>query len=380
MTPEEFRANIPAAREAAYLNNAAITPMSLPVRSAIERTLDRMQGIMGEDMNDFFGRPQRIRRMLAGMLNASEEEVGLVTCTSAGLSMLANSLPLEAGDEVLIPRGEFPASAYAWLNAASRRGLKVRYVPSDVGVLPTDRLLEAIGSSTRVVSCSLVSFSSGFRCDAERIGLECRRRGIFFILDGTQAIGALPTDVKAIGCTAIAGSGHKWLHCLPSTGYMHVDQELLQRLEPPNAHWLRYLKSDNFQGLTDYDYRALADARKFETATAPFIEMAAMEAGVSMLLDVGVKEVRNNALALLDRLSGFLEERGLEIVAPLDAVHRSTILCFRHPDAGGLHGYLLKKRIITSLREGAIRVSPGGYNNAEDIERLMAAVSEYPGS
>lgn len=377
MTPEQFRSLFPVTKRAVYLNNAAITPMAEPIRTALTSALDTLEGIETENLDDFFGRPQRIRERFARMINAAGDEIGLVSCTSAGISALAHSLPLAPGDEVLIPRGEFPASAYAWLNAASLRQLEVRYVDSDVGVLPTEDLLGEIKPRTRVITCSLVSFSSGFRCDAEKIGRECRERGIFFILDGTQAVGALPVDVKAIGCAALACSGHKWLHSLTNTGYLYVSNELLPQLEPPSAHWLRYLQSDSFFGLTEYGYRPLADARKFEMATNSYLDLAVRESSLELLDSIGSENIRSHVFSLLDRLVEFLSDVGLEIVAPLEPVHRSTILCCRHPDAQQLQRYLSERKIIVSLREGAIRFSPSAFNTLGEIEELIKAVEDF---
>lgn len=377
MNIEDTRELWPVAKEVAYLYCAGEMPIATPVRKAIEEMLTRKERPHELGLDDYFGLPRRVRERLARLINAAPEEIGIVGPTSAAFSALAHSLPLMPGDEVIIPQGEHPAAVYPWLSAASLRGIVVRFVEADAGVIPTERLLSAIGPKTRVISCSLVGFSSGFRCDAERIGAECRERGIYFVLDGIQAVGAIPTDVKAIGCTAIAGSGYKWLCSLSSIGFLYVDKEILPALEPPTTGWICFMRSEDFGGVTDYDYRLLSDGRKFETGTTPHVELAAMEAGLKLVEDIGVENIRNHIFTLLDRLAEFLKSRGLEIMAPLDPEHRSTILCFRHPRFSELKNYLAERKVIVSVREGAIRVSPGVFCTVEDIDMLVRAVSDF---
>lgn len=367
----------PVTNDVVYLNCAAEMPLAAPVRKAVDEMLDRKERPHTLSVKDYFDMPKRIRERVARLINASPEEIGIVTSTSAGLSALAHSLPLRAGEEVIIPGGEHPAAVYPWLSAASLRGIKVRLVDCDSGVLPAERLLAAVGPATRAIAGSLVSFSSGFRCDAEKIGAECGRRGIFFILDGIQAVGAIPTDVKAMACTAMAASAYKWLFFQSSIGFLYVQKELMRQLEPPTAGWISYLRDENFAGVTDYDYRPLEDGRKFEMGTTQHVEMAGMEAGLKLVEEIGVERIRDHVFTLLDRLVSFLNDCGMETVAPLEPVHRSTILCFRHPRAGELVGFLHKEGVIVSLREGAVRVSPGIFNTADDIDRLTDAVSRF---
>ena len=145
------------------------------------------------DEDAFFDVPQKLKKILGRLINASPEEIVLGNSTSYGIHLLANGLPLEAGDEVLLVDGDFPANILPWL-ALEKRGVKVRFL-NPVGEVPVpEEVAKAIAASTKVFCTSWVNSFNGHAIDIHKIGEICRERGIIFLVNGSQALGARALD------------------------------------------------------------------------------------------------------------------------------------------------------------------------------------------
>jgi cysteine desulfurase / selenocysteine lyase len=146
----------------------------------------------------FFATLQRSRELAATLIGASAGEIALTTNTSHGLNLAAFALPLGPGDEILTVDREFPANVFPWMKRAERTGASLVRLPC-VNDVPDDAaLLEAIATrpNVKVVTVSWVSFCSGARIDIDAVGAACRARGIYFVVDAIQGLGALPLDVS----------------------------------------------------------------------------------------------------------------------------------------------------------------------------------------
>src|SRR5690606_17680931 len=134
---------------------------------------------------DFFPQLDRSRALIAQLIGASAEEIALTTNTSWGVNLAAYALPLGPGDIVLGSEGEFPANVYPWMAAAKQRGFTFELVPMRGFAVDEDEILRRIETDPRVkgVALSWVSFWTGYRIDAKRIGTACRMRGVWFAMD-----------------------------------------------------------------------------------------------------------------------------------------------------------------------------------------------------
>src|SRR6185503_15588217 len=115
-------------------------------------------------------------------------------------------------DVILTPDKEFPANVYPWWAAAQERELEYRRVPLEDGVISEDMLLAAMDDDdVKCVSVSWVDSANGCRVDLARIGRACRERGIYFVIDAIQGVGAVPLDVRETYADIIACGGQKWM-------------------------------------------------------------------------------------------------------------------------------------------------------------------------
>lgn len=368
----------PFSVETTYLNAAAVGPLSESARRATEAYVAARARVHTLGAEHFDGVLRACRQAAARLVGAAPEEIALGGNTSYGLNLAALGLPLRPGSTAVVSDREFPANVYPWMRL-QQQGVALEIVPTDARGLPDEaRLLERLTrGDVSLFALSAVQFATGYLADVRRFGEICREYGVFFVVDAIQALGQLPLDVKALQIDVLACGGHKWL-CGPfGTGFAYVRDELIERLEPHAVGWSSMRASQDFGALLDYRYDFVDDARRFEVATLPLQDFAALAASLELLLGVGVERIRAHVAALLEPLVAWLAERpAVEIVSDLRPEHRSGIFCFRPRDAQAAFAALRRADVHAVLREGAIRLSPHLYNTPADLERVLGVLAE----
>src|SRR5437588_9073405 len=124
------------------------------------------------------------------MRTARHDQVAMTASTGDGLMHIADGLRWRAGDTILTAEGEFPSNVYPWLNLQDQ-GVQVHFVKMHEHRIRVEDVLAQISEHTRLVSLSLVEFSTGFRNDIATIARHCHDRGVLCGIDAMQALGAL---------------------------------------------------------------------------------------------------------------------------------------------------------------------------------------------
>ena len=369
---DDYRALFPVTERFAYLDHAALGPLSRPVVEAQVRFMER-QATMGSEAGPEFRRAREaLRAAMAAFIGADPDEIALTKNTPEGLSIVAGGLGWRPGDSVVTTDLEFPANMYPWLNLREK-GVDVRIVPSEAGRIPVERLLEAIDPTTRVLAISLVQFSTGFRSDLARLAEFCRPRGVYLVADAIQALGVMPVDVRELGVDFLAAASHKWLLAPFGMGWFYCRRELLDRLQPVEVGQASMVERASY---LDYQLEFVPNAGRFECGVVNQQGVWGLQASLDLFNQVGLENVRDQILALHDYLADALSSRDYQIVSSLEQNERSGILSFRseHCDSASLRERLHQAGVIVSLREGLVRVAPHFYNNTQDIDRLVDAL------
>jgi cysteine desulfurase/selenocysteine lyase len=361
------------AAETIYMNAASTGP--LPQRSIdaqVEFTRRRATPhLVG--FEDQFGTLTRCRQLVSELINADEREIALSTNTGAGINLAAWGLPLGTGDEVVVPDGEFPANMYPWLAAANARGFGVHVVPLCDGILDEEALLVALDRpNVRALSVSWAGFSSGVVADLDRLGGVCRARGIRFVVDAIQGIGALTLDVRRTPVDVLACGAQKWLLGPWGSGFTYVRREIMPSITPQPVSWMAVRGSDDFSRLVNYDLTWRDDARRFEQVTLPYQDFAGMAASLELLRVLGPRAVSEHIQACTRRLLVDARARGIALVTP--ETRHAGIASVRPLDAIAASARLEAAGVIHSVREGTIRLAPHCYTNDDDLERTIRAL------
>jgi cysteine desulfurase / selenocysteine lyase len=368
------RVEFPWTDETTYLNNASIGPLPERTRLALEAFNRRRATPFRLPDRDLFATLAESRRMIAALLSAAPEEIALTVNTSFGLGVVARALPLHAGDVVLVSDREFPANVYPWLRLRER-GIEVELVPTTPLGWPDEaRLLERLEDPrVRALAVSLVQFSNGYQVDLAALSSATRRTGAFLVVDAIQAVGQLPVDLSSTPVDVLACGGQKWLLSPWGSGFVYVRRDLIPALSPPVTGWMAFEGTDDFTRLTTYNDTLRADARRFELITLPYQDFAGMNASLELVLELGVARIAAHLRRLHEPVLAWAERTGARVVSPVGA-HGSGIICLAPAEVGESFRRLKAARIICSLREGAIRLSPHGYNTVEEMERVVSVL------
>lgn len=373
----DFRAlrdrEFPHVARAPWLNAASMGPLPERARGAVEAYNRRRSDIHALRGDDFEPVLARARRAAARLVGADADEIALLPNTSHGINLAALTLPLEPGRRVVLSDREFPANVYPWLALRELRGARVDVVPADAAGNPDEaRLLEELArGDVGILAISAVQFTGGWVADLEALGRACRANGAFFVVDGIQAVGQVPVDVRAAEVDVLACGGHKWL-CGPfGTGFTYVRRALIERMEPRVVGWTALTASADLERVLDYAPGWVDGARRFEVATQPFQDYAGMAEAAGLILEAGPERIRAHVEALLEPLAGWMEARGIRVHRDARPERRSGIFAFTMEGAADAYRALHRAGVGCVLREGAVRLSPHLYNQPEDIGRVM---------
>jgi L-cysteine/cystine lyase len=299
---------------------------------------------------------KRLRAAYADVLSCDPTEVSLTTSATEGIAAVVTGLPLARGDEIVTSDEEHPGLQGALAAAREVRGVEVREVPfADVA--------DAVGPRTRLVACSHVSWMTGKLAPAALADVE-----VPVLLDGAQGLGAVPTDVAALGCAAYAAAGQKWLCGPDGSGCLYVSPELRERLEVARRGYGNL--ADAGSGLA----AALqADGRRYDSPALSAEANVCSLASAELLAETGWAEIHERAATLAARLAELLAERGVE-VQPRD---RTTLVSFTCAgDAEQERQLLAESGVVVRNIPGRpwLRASVGAWNDETDLERLLAAL------
>ncbi len=358
-----------------YLNHAGTSPLSTRVADVLSKHVqERVTGGLDTYEADI-AMVQSWRKVVQELINAeAPERIAFQMNTSDALNLVAAGLPWRDGDHVLLNDAEFPANLYPFLHLR-RHGVRVDMLPTIDGVVTADVIARALTPGTRLLSLSAVQFLSGYRADMREIGELCRSRGVIFVVDGIQAVGAVPVDVQHLRIDALAAGAQKWQMGPQGTGFLYVSEDLQERIQQQHRGWLSVASPWNFRHL---EQPLAPSARRYEGGTLNIAGMYAMREAITILQEFGINTIADQICGLTEVLMRELAILpGVRIITPPDSVHRAGIVTVQPPDgahAERIAGQLKTRGITIAVREGLLRFSPHFYNSAEEMLRTADEV------
>jgi cysteine desulfurase / selenocysteine lyase len=367
--------------DATYLNLAGQSPLPRVSVRAVQAALEAKKFPHHKTDATYFEVPNRIRENIARLIGGRPEEIALTSGASAGAAAVAYLLKWHPGDEVVLAKGEFPLQYTSWKPMEEREGLKVKIVGPKERFISSDDLIAALTERTRLVSVSLVRYDDGSLLDAPRVARACHQQGALLLLDVSQCCGAMPMDVKELGADFLVCAGYKWLLSPFGTGFFWVKSEHLSGARPGPFYWMAVQGADNFSSLHFDDPKPAPNAKRWdapEWASYFNFNLAAMDASLELVSRMGPDRVAAHNRKLIDFMFDRLPKDRCVPASPLDAAERGPYGCFSarsRERTSELYQRLRKQNVITSLREGNIRVSPHLYNTERDIDRLISVIT-----
>jgi selenocysteine lyase/cysteine desulfurase len=356
MDAPSLRSEYPVLARVAYLNAGTDGPLATAAVAAAREELESALGD-GRATAHFqrrFALQDELRAGYARVMGCDVADVALTTSTSEGIGAVMAGLDLGPGDEIVSSDQEHPG-VIGPLKAARERG-------ADVRLVPFGELASAVRATTTVVACSHVGWVSGEVAPAELAGVD-----VPVILDGAQGTGAVPVDVRALGCAAYAAAGQKWLCGADGTGMLYVAPRWRERIRPVSPSYVCF--EDTTQGL-DSPYKD--DARRYDTPSLSREAVALSLAALQLLERHGYDAVLARGIEQAAALAARLAETGRTVAPRGD----STLVSWEDPDPEAARDRLAEAGVTIRNLPGRplLRASVGAWNDQSDLERLLAAL------
>ncbi|HEY7004638.1 MAG TPA: aminotransferase class V-fold PLP-dependent enzyme [Gaiellaceae bacterium] len=287
------------------------------------------------------------RELFARIVGAKAADIALVGATSVAAGIVAASLPVEAGDNVVLYERDFDSVLLPW-RPLSQRGVDLR-------LLPLERLTDGIDERTAIVAVSLVQSADGRVADLEAI----KATGARLFLDGTQAVGSVPVDLE--GVDYLVAHSYKWLLSPRGLAFFYVRPDRLDELTPWLAGWKsRKGAFEDFYGAPEL----AEDARRLDVSIPWFSAPGARES-LRLIAQLGTDAIAEHNLGLA---RAFAAELGLD--EPTSPIVRLEV-----EGADAAVERLRQAGVACSSRSGSMRLAFHLYNDEEDVALALGALS-----
>jgi selenocysteine lyase/cysteine desulfurase len=361
--PDRIRHRFPIFERLVYVNSCSQGALSDAVRESYEQYLRDWEE-HGAPWEYWVEREDAARAAFARLVGAEPDEIAVTTSLSAGVSALASGLRYARRSKVVTTELEFPTVGQIW-HAQESRGARVVHVP-------LDGFERAIDDDTAVVSITHVSYRTGEMIDVQEVVRLAHDRGALVLLDAYQSAGSVPLDVKELGVDFLAAGTVKYLLGSAGLAFFYCRRELFEKTWPTATGW--FADQDIF-AMDIHDYSPAASARRFQAGTPPIPSIYAGIAGIELIESIGIEETREHVLHLNAHLVAGIDELGGTVVTPRERDRHGALICVKATDVDELVAALGRWGIVTSERDGNMRISPHAYNSIEDIDLVLEALA-----
>lgn len=354
--------------ELAFLNTGSLGASPKAVEAAVRAATKRADtNPLAEGFGAVLNEAEKSRPVFAELFGCKLEEICVTRNTTDGMNLVAEGLNLQSGDHVLTSNHEHGGGRRCWEALAKRRGVVIDF--AEIGAPPAseDEVVASFAAKitpqTRVISVSHVTFSSGVKTPIARLSELAHSKGCLLVADGAQSSGAVPVDLKSLGCDAYATSGHKWLLGPKGSGLLYISEGAREQITP--------LRLEDGMGV----YTAIG-------GTEDFAAILGLAAAVQWAQQLGQAAVWERIMWFREQLyAAVAAQRGVTINSPPPGSPlESHLVCFTIDDRDKLkradEAFAREKIVIKTVHHAGIdyRVGCHVYNRPEDIERFAAAL------
>ena len=379
---KKLRLMVPAANESAYFDTAATGLIPDFVYEGVSRYLyRRYHNVIDEgwkcDSNIGYGFTEMIdwsKTNLSRMINCNKDNIFFGSNSSQLFSIITSSIDLNPGDNVILPDNGWMSNRFAW-QMREIDGVELRFAKTEKGVLLPETVFELCDDKTKAVSLSYVESSTGFRCDTRKIGEFCRKHGIWFVLDGVQALGVLNIDAAKENIDYLVGNDYKWMMNFSGIGFAYISNKLMKTLNSKQVGWM----SDDERFNTNKWHISLrSDAGKYETGYPNVSGIYGLGLVAANYNQLGDKAIEDYVLDLTEYLYEKVRHCDvLQLIYDYPREQRSTLIYLRILDDTITNEFLMEKGVFTQIKEKNgcryTRISIHYYNNKTDIDKLIEA-------
>ena len=385
-----------------YLDNAATSkpnPRTLACAQQFVELFTNPNKSASDITREMRGYLESARAKVAEFINCDADEIALVQNTTHGLGIIANAIPLDSGDNILVCDLEYQASTVCWKPRIGKIGAKLREVKNVNGTVSAEDFEAVMDEHTKVIMLASVQEINGYRADVKAIAALARAHNCYIAIDGVQEVGAMQVDVRAMDVDFYCAGAKKWIGNPFGTGFLYIKREVAQMLDPMYYGYFSMKYPAKFKDYVSYledparhpfdDDGIINDATKFEImGFANYLGALGLREALQVQLDIGQEKIEAHIKSLNKHLVTRLAEIGIQVCSPTDEAHMSSIASFNFGFPNGnidrekrLVQYLQARKILVSLRSstgtGGIRISMHYYNTMEQIDTLVDSIHNF---
>ena len=361
-----WRREFPIFERNTYLNSCSLGALSRATRARVEGCLDQWDARGAANWYDVWWTAlDDLRARYGRLINARPGEIALHSSISNILGVLGSGIDTSTRRRIVTTNLDFPTLPYQWLP----RNVDVVMLESPDGVsVPIELFERAVNAGTALVATSHVYYASGAIQDVAAIAAIAHRAGALCLIDGYQAAGQLPVDVRALGVDFYLAGGLKWL--LGGTGitFLYAREDTTAAVVPQSTGWFAHREQFAFDPT---QFTPHQDARRFEAGTPSLLAVHAQLGGLDVIEAAGVPAIRTATRGLTEDLVGEAVDRGLRPRVAAIAAERSAIVMLPRSDPRADVARLAQAGFIVDSRPGHVRISPYFYNVAADHRALL---------
>ncbi len=317
------------------------------------------------------------RKALGAYLSTEPDNLAFVPNATYGVNLVARSLPLLPGDEILTTDHEYGACDYTWEMLCRTRGAKYVKHPIrlPVGSPSTlaDEIWQGVNPHTRVIYLSHITSPTALRLPIEDLCARARAAGILTLIDGAHAPGQIPLEIPATQADFYTGNCHKWMLAPKGSAFLYTHPTVQHLIEPLVVSWGYHAETTS--GSQYIDYLQWTGTRD----PAPYFTVPA---AIDFMQNHDWPSVRQSCRALLQTaLAGIGQITGLPPFYSLDSDVYAQMGAVPLPECDAAQ---LKARLYDELKIEIpvtkigsrlfIRVSIQAYNTPQDVAHLLRAL------
>lgn len=355
---------IPAGKT--YLNTGSLGPSP---RAVLDAVVDAMWTLERDPVSENWGRlgqrMEAVRQKVAGFVHAEPDQIVLTRNTTEGLSLVCQSLPLQAGDEIITTTLEHGGGEVGLEYLVKTRGATLRKIelplPPKNAAEVVSVIEKAISPATRLMMLSHVNTITGLRMPIAEIARVTSARGIYLLVDGAQAPGLIPVDVAELGADAYAASGHKWMLGPKETGFLYLRKGFPGPVPPVFALYGK-------------------EAYTQSSGTRNVAVHIGLGAAIDWHQAIGMSRTAAYTLELRNYcLDGLKRIAGIRILSPEDPALSTGIVSFEllNRKNGDVYNRLKELHVIVKVlpQHNGIRISCHVFVSRDDIDRFLGALA-----
>jgi len=366
-------------KDIVHLNHAAVAPWPCVTRDAVIAFANENTAIGSQNYLLWMQTEQQLKQKLAALINAqSTDEIAILKNTSEGLSFIAQGLEFTTGDNIVIPAEEFPSNKVVW-QALKSQGVTTRLVITDGVENPEQALIDAMDERTRLLSCSSVQYARGLRLDLNQLGAACKLNNTLFCVDAIQSLGAIQFDAQACQADFVVADGHKWMCGPEGTALFYCRRDIQDKLQLRQHGW--HMLKDPFDFSQQHSEIQIADnAQRFESGSPNMMGIAALNASLGLLLDIGIAKIQlaiiSNVFYLQKQLASLST---ITILSPTTNGQFAGIVTFQKDNVDNvkLCQYLQDNNVICAYRGDGVRFSPHFYTDKDIMDKAIKLVDSF---